>query len=73
MENKMITTSHEYSVRVYGLVGHSRHLTLDLPESMLTEGEVFGFHEKYYQVRSILKNRDEGYSVNVNWIVDVEN
>ncbi len=57
-------------VRVYGLQGHSSFLSINLPDEMLHEGEVFGYQEKYYQVCSVLKDDENHFCLNVNSIVE---
>ena len=57
-------------VRVYGLQGHSSFLSIDLPDEMLQEGEVFGYQEKFYQVCSVLKDSEDHFCLNVNSIVE---
>ena len=57
-------------VRVYGLQGHSSFLSINLPDEMLHEGELFGYQEKFYRVCSVLKDADDYYCLNVNSIVE---
>lgn len=64
-----LSTAEDCPVKVYGLVGHSNYLSLELPADILHEGEVFGFQDKYYQVRSVLKDNNDEFCLNVNWIV----
>ncbi|SVD15707.1 uncharacterized protein METZ01_LOCUS368561, partial [marine metagenome] len=53
-----------------GLQGHSSFLSITLPDEMLHEGEVFGYQEKFYQVRSVLKDAEDHFCLNVNSIVE---
>ena len=57
-------------VRVYGLQGHSSFLSINLPDEILNEGEVFGYQEKFYQVCSVLKDAEDHFCLNVNSIVE---
>ena len=73
MQQYMKTLSDEVkqcNVRVYGLLGHSSFLSIELPDEMLNEGEVFGYQEKYYQISSILKDAENHFCLNVNSIVE---
>ena len=58
-------------VRVYGLQGHSSFVSMNLPDEMLHEGEVFGYQEKFYQVCSVMKDDEDYFCLNVNSIVEV--
>ena len=73
MQQSIKTISDEvkqYSVKVYGLQGHSSFLSIELPDEMLHEGEVFGYQEKYYQICSILRDAEDHFCLNVNSIVE---
>ena len=54
-----------YLVKIYGVVGHSGYVELEIPSTLLQAGKTLEIRNRRYKVLSIIRRNDRPFAVNI--------
>ncbi len=54
-----------FLVKVYGVIGHSGHVELEIPATLLQEGKVLEIRGRRYKILSLIFQEDRPLAVNI--------
>ena len=60
-----LTTKEDFKVRVYGVLGHSGSISMNIPGLLLNESSILEIENRRYTVASVIKKGEQPHAINV--------